>query len=136
MIDFAAVRSMTFATFTYIRLGSRVEIALEDGALVLRRGLAADTAGAVEATPSLTGKLTQLFAECGVCNWKRNYKPEGYVVYDGEGWELSLTFEYGSVFESSWSNAWPEEFGAFWDGLCSILGAGGGWVDPFGREGE
>ena len=121
-IDFAQVASMSFKTYVEIVIDSEVEVALENGMLELRRGFFGHPDSVVPITPALADKLTQLFETCGVTNWKRHYEPEPeYIVKDGEGWGLTLTFKDESVFKTDGSNAWPDEFDKLKDGLLELF---------------
>ena len=120
-IDFAHVVGMSFKTYAYASIGGEVEVTLEDGVLRLCRGFSDSPDSMAPMAPALESKLTQLFAACGVSNWKRHYEPEGYVVLDGEGWDLKLTFKDGSFFRTGGENAWPEEFDKLEDGLMELF---------------
>ena len=121
-IDFAQVSGMSFKTYAYMCIGCEVEVELENGMLELRREFSDNPDSVIPMTPALADKLTQLFETCGVTNWKRHYKPEGYIVYDGEGWDLTLTFKDESVFRADGSNAWPDEFDMLKNGLMELFG--------------
>lgn len=120
-IDFTQVKCMVFETYHFGRSGDEVEIALKHGTLELHRGIQMEPSSAIAITPALADKLTQLFATCGVSSWKCNYEPKGYIVCDGEGWNLKLVFEDESVFRAKGSNAWPDEFDALKEGLLGLF---------------
>ena len=120
-IDFKRVTKMYFRLFEYLDTGSRLEIALKDGMLEIRQGWKESPESTFAITPETMDKLTYLFSECGFSRWKCYYKPVGYMVYDGEGWELKLEFNDGLVFKSEGSNAWPEQFDELKEGIVALF---------------
>lgn len=121
-IDFARVERMFYKRFLELRICSEVEVVLENGVLELHRGWEPGPESTVPMTPEVAERLTQLFGDCGISSWKRHYKPEGYMVKDGEGWDLALELDDGSVFKSEGSNAWPENFEKLEEGLVGLFG--------------
>ena len=72
--------------------------------------------------------LRKLVARVDLPHWKRDY--HNYNVLDGWGWNLNVWFKDKRVFVSSGSNAWPDSFGDFWDGLLEIMGLDSEWECP------
>ena len=56
--------------------------------------------------------LDKLFNGCCLLDWKKNYKPEGYVVLDGESWILEIELADGRRRTWRGNNEYP----AYWKG--------------------
>ena len=54
--------------------------------------------------------LDKLFNNCFLLDWKKNYKPEDYVVLDGESWVLEIELADGRRRTWRGNNEYP----AYW----------------------
>lgn len=58
--------------------------------------------------------------------WKKDYQPQGYVVMDGESWEVQYEDSDGNKSRSSGDNAYPPNWKSFQKLLASVAGN----IDP------
>ena len=69
---------------------------------------------------SIMDKLNDLYLSCRVFEWE-GYSKYNSMVCDGKGFSLDIRFNDGKYMSASGTNAFPERYGKFYDGMCKIL---------------
>lgn len=69
---------------------------------------------------SVIDKLNDLYLKCRVAEWD-GYSKYNSMICDGDGFSLSLKFNDKKHMSASGSNAYPERYRQFYDGMNEIL---------------
>ena len=121
--DFTKVARFEFRAGAWINISTWYEVEVKprpDGMTALtRKGIC--ESDPVPFTSEMAERLASLLEGCGITSWEREYEPVGYVVHDGDFWELRVVLEDGTVIESEGSNAWPDEYDRLEKGLRDLF---------------
>ncbi len=86
--------------------------------------------------------FVQNFEDLNIKKWRKSYEPIGYMVLDGEQWEIRLEFDEGKPINILGDNAYPREWNQLISLVRSVVGNTGvletvddGWADKsFGHH--
>lgn len=73
-------------------------------------------------SPVSVEEFTKKIEALRIDTWKKNYQPQGYVVLDGESWEVQYEDTDGKKSKSSGDNAYPANWESFQELLTSVAG--------------
>ncbi len=73
-------------------------------------------------SPVSVEEFTNKIESLRIPNWKRNYKPIGYVVLDGESWDVKYEDTDCKACKSSGINAYPANWESFLRVLSEVVG--------------
>ena len=76
-----------------------------------------------EDSPDLYQSVLTLLDDCGVAGWD-GFSESDPNVLDGEMFSLELVLADGSVLTAHGSNAWPDGYNTFYQGLLALLDRG------------
>lgn len=71
---------------------------------------------------SVMRQLYELYLSCRIAEWD-GYSKYNTMVCDGSGFSLSLSFNDGARLNASGTNAFPDRYREFTDGMESVLGS-------------